>query len=332
MPYKFNESRRHHIKKPTYKVNNWREYNESLKNRGSLTLWFNEEGIKHWYAKPNGKACGQKTYSNSAIETAATLRLLFKLPYRQTTGLLASITELMNIKLRIPNFSTLSRRLSKLSIRLNKPSLHKSGTHIIIDGSGLSVHGAKELYDIKGKLLEKRGYRRLHIAINEHQEITACELTTLHGNEVKQVPKLLRKIKDHCTTFMADKNYDAKSVYKAIEKYRPTHFIRKVKHDTYRVVIPPHRNAVIRTQKNHYLLERSQHASYIKEHGVLKWQKKNGYGLRSLVEVAFSRYKRIVGTVMQGITLENQQVEARLACKALNTMLSLGMPQSTKVI
>ena len=49
------------------------------------------------------------------------------------------------------------------------------------------MHGAKEIFDVKGNPMIKRGYRRLHIAINEHQEITACEVTTLHGNEVKQV-------------------------------------------------------------------------------------------------------------------------------------------------
>jgi len=331
MPHKFNQSRRHHIKPAKYKVNNWREYNEALKQRGNITIWFDEKAIKNWYAKSNGKACGQRTYSNMAIEAAAMVRLVFRLPYRQTVGFMQSITKLMGVDLRMPDFSTLSRRIQSLNIVLNKLSQHKAGTHIIIDGSGLSVHGAKEIFQFKTKEMEKRGYRRLHLAINEHQEITACELTTLHGNEVKQVPKLLRKIKDHCKVIMADKNYDAKSVYKAIEKYRPTHFIRPVKRDVYRVVIPPHVNAVIRKQKNHYLLERSQHATYIKEHGVLEWQKKMDYGKRALVEVAFSRYKRIFGKTMQCTNFENQKVEAQLACKALNRMLSLGMPQTVKM-
>lgn len=167
-----------------------------------------------------------------AIEAAVTVRLIFRLPYRQTTGFLQSITKLMGDDLKVPDYSTLSRRFKKLCIQLNKPSMHKSGTHIIIDGSGLSVHAAKETYKINGKSLEKRGYRRIHVAINEHQEITACELTTIHGNEKKQVPKLLRKIRDHCEYFLADKNYDGQSVYKPIEKYRPTQYVRPVKQDT----------------------------------------------------------------------------------------------------
>ena len=331
MPHKYNQSRRHHIKPRKYKVTNWRDYNEALKQRGRLTIWFDERAIHKWYAKSNGKACGQRIDSNVAIETMALVRLVFRLPYRQTVGFIQSIMEIMNINLRIPDFSTLSRRIKSLNARLSKPTTHKAGTHIIIDGSGLSVHGTKEMFQTNEKQLEKRGYRRLHLAINEHQEITACELTTLHGNEKKQVPKLLRKIHDHCETVLADKNYDAQSVYNAIEKYRPTRYIRPVKHDCYSVIIPPHTNAKIRKRKRCFPVERSHHAEYIKEHGVINWQKATGYGKRSLVEVAFSRYKRIFDKTMQNITLTNQKIEAQLACKALNIMLHLGMPKTVQV-
>ena len=47
----------------------------------------------------------------------------------------------------------------------------------------LGLHGADEFYASKGKQVRVKGYRRLHIAINEHQEIVACELTTIHGDE-----------------------------------------------------------------------------------------------------------------------------------------------------
>jgi len=331
MPYKHNESRRHHFKPARYKVSNWKEYNESLRQRGNLTIWFSERSIKHWYAKKNGKAHGQRVYSNLAIEAASLVRLVFHLPYRQTTGFMASISKLMGVDLRIPDFSTLSRRMKTLNIRLSLPSEHKSGTTIIIDGSGLSVHGAKEAFGADEKSLEKRGYRRIHLAINEHQEITACELTTLHGNEKKEFKNLLKRINDHCNTILADKNYDAKSVYEAIKKHRPTDFVRPVKRDTYTVLIPPRINAKIRKTRRKFPIERSQHIAYINEYGVLNWQKKTGYNQRSLVEVAFSRYKRIFGDKMRCINLNNQKVEARLACKALNKMSVLGMPQTSRV-
>ena len=38
MPYKFNESRRHKIRKTKYRVTNWTEYDAALAKRGSLTV------------------------------------------------------------------------------------------------------------------------------------------------------------------------------------------------------------------------------------------------------------------------------------------------------
>jgi len=42
MPYKHNESRRHKIKKSRYKVTNWHDYNNVLRQRGDFTIWFTE--------------------------------------------------------------------------------------------------------------------------------------------------------------------------------------------------------------------------------------------------------------------------------------------------
>ncbi len=103
--------------------------------------------------------------------------------------------------------SRLSRRMKQLTVRLSSLATHQAGTHIIIDGSGLSTHGVDEFRQLKNRSTRIKGYRRIHLAINEHQEITACELTTSRGNEKKQVPKLLRSIRDHCECILADKNY-----------------------------------------------------------------------------------------------------------------------------
>lgn len=331
MPFKYNQPRRHKFKPMKYRVNNWREYNLALRNRGDITIWFNDKAIKSWLAKSNGKPHGQRFYSHIAIETACLLRLIFRLPLRQTEGFMKSITKLMNINLPIPNYTTLSRRMKTLKVKLAAKAIHKPGTHIIIDGSGLSVYGADEFKQTDKGKKQIGGYRRLNIAINEYQEITACELTTIHESENKQVPKLLKRIRDHCEVIVADKNYDDKFVYDAIENYRPTRYVRPVKRDTYRIVIPPQRNTRIRKYKRKYPLVRSEHMIYIKEHGAINWQKTTGYGIRSLVEVAFSRYKRLFSKQMKSINFCNQQIEAQLVCKALNIMLSIGMPETIRV-
>lgn len=54
-------------------------------------------------------------------------------------------------------------------------------------------------------------------------------------------------------------------------------------------------------------------------------------GASESTEVAFSRYKRIIGRRMHAINFDRQRVEARLGCKVLNIMNGLGMPQTERV-
>lgn len=80
MPYKHNESRRHKIKKSLYRVTNWREYNESLRKRGDITVWFTEEAIEKWHPAKTGGRGRPLKYSEHAIATSLLIREVFKLP------------------------------------------------------------------------------------------------------------------------------------------------------------------------------------------------------------------------------------------------------------
>ena len=52
-----------HAKQKKYHVRNWAEYNEGLRRRGDLTVWFDEEAIANWMADKTGKPGGQRVYS-----------------------------------------------------------------------------------------------------------------------------------------------------------------------------------------------------------------------------------------------------------------------------
>lgn len=67
-------------------MTNWAEYEAGLRARGSLTVWFTEEAIEGWRAAPRTIRGGQPSYSDLAIATALTLRVLFHLALRQTEG------------------------------------------------------------------------------------------------------------------------------------------------------------------------------------------------------------------------------------------------------
>ena len=86
---------RHPKYKTAYRVKNWREYDQALRNRGDITLWISQDTIEAWTPPKTGKRGAQAVYSNIAIETALTLRLLFRLPLRRTEGFLHSILTLM---------------------------------------------------------------------------------------------------------------------------------------------------------------------------------------------------------------------------------------------
>ena len=68
MPYKHNQDRRHKFDKARYSVKNWPEYDQALKNRGSLTIYLTEEAIKAWQPENlQKKRGGQPVYSDLGI-------------------------------------------------------------------------------------------------------------------------------------------------------------------------------------------------------------------------------------------------------------------------
>jgi putative copper export protein len=123
MPFKANADRRHHIPKQKRKVTNWatnhaREgaYDASLRQRGSLTVWFTQEAIVAWRAALRTTRGGQPWYSPLAILTALTLKAVFRLVLRQTEGLIGLIIGLLGLTLAVPDHSTLSRQAETLDV------------------------------------------------------------------------------------------------------------------------------------------------------------------------------------------------------------------------
>ena len=80
------------------------------------------------------------TYTDAAIETLAVMQYLFRQASRQAEGLLSSILALMQVKLPVPDHTTLSRRRARLAVRL---PVQNSGRarHIVADSTGVKVSG-----------------------------------------------------------------------------------------------------------------------------------------------------------------------------------------------
>jgi len=100
----------------TCKTPNWPACNEALERRGSLTIWFDPE--MRWGAAPTGKRGRQQTYSDAAVQTCLTMKVLFGMALRQTTGFVESLPRLVGLDWTVPDFSTLSRRRKALAVNI----------------------------------------------------------------------------------------------------------------------------------------------------------------------------------------------------------------------
>lgn len=126
---------------PTYKTRNWPAYNKALKRRGSLTIWF--DPTMTWAAMPTGKRGRQPAYGDAAIQTCLTMKVLFGMALRQTTGFVESLLQLIGLDWAVPDFSTLSRR--QKGLKVNIPYRGSEGPlHLLIDSTGIKVEGEGE--------------------------------------------------------------------------------------------------------------------------------------------------------------------------------------------
>ena len=85
-----------------YRVANWPAYNRALVRRGDVTVWLSSEAIAAWTPRRSGRRGGQRRYSDLAIETALTLRLIYHLPLRQAAGFLHALFGMMRLDLSAP--------------------------------------------------------------------------------------------------------------------------------------------------------------------------------------------------------------------------------------
>ena len=102
--------KRHPKYKTRYRIKNWPLSEAGLRARGDITLWFSENVMGAWLPNPSGKPGRQRLYSELAIETILTLRLVFKLPLRQVEGFTNSLFSMMELPLKSPDHTTLSRQ------------------------------------------------------------------------------------------------------------------------------------------------------------------------------------------------------------------------------
>ncbi len=319
MPHKFNAARRHKFDKVQYRVINWAEYNESLRQRGDLTIWVSEEAQSVWSAPRRTSRGGQRRYSDLAIETCLMLRTAYHLGLRQTQGLMGSIGTLMGLDIRVPDYSTLSRRANGVSIAQVMRQAGSVPIHLVVDSTGLKIFGEGEWlaqkHNTKGI---RRRWRKLHLGLDLASGAIVCAALT-HDNvgDSTALPGLLDQLDAPVTGFLADGAYDGAST---------RNLLRQRYGETLDVVIPPPKDAVIRLQSARDATVRDRHIAQIRSNGCIAWQTATGYNQRSRIETQMGRWKSVIGPKLKSRSFSRQITEVQLGRKVLNTMTALGRP------
>jgi len=318
--------RPHQKRKRQYRIRNWKEYNQALKQRGSLTFWLDEAALVGWCCQTkSGQRGASYTYSQSAIVCALTLQAVYHLPLRATAGLLHSLFQLLGVVLPVPDYSTLSKRRKTLAVALPHYQAHHR-LHLVVDATGFKVFGEGEWKVRQHGWSKHRTWIKLHLGLDAaNGEIVAAVGSSRLIHEKAVLSDLLEQVAGEISGVYGDGGYDFMECYVALAQRGA------------RAVIPPRRNAVRqpahdrRWQARNANLERIHQLSRSRALGRQRWKVESGYHRRSLVETGIFRLKQLLGDKVSSRHFESQANELFIRCAALNRMTSLGMPQSYPV-
>ena len=81
-----------------------------------------------WFAPHDGIPGRPAEFSDAAIQFCLTIKVLLKLPLRQTTGVVASLLTMTDLDWTVPEYTTLCRPLPGRRIRRMLPRRGKRGT------------------------------------------------------------------------------------------------------------------------------------------------------------------------------------------------------------
>lgn len=316
----------------TMKVCNTADYNDCLKKRGMIFHLF-DEACRAWLDRDRPKF----TYTDRLIEISAILRYLFNYRYRQLEGLLEDYIANRNLNFPIPDYSTLCRRVNKLSINISdhrgsKESSADEALDVVLDSTGINIyntgggHAKENGRNRKYRHLDQ--FRKLHVAINPKSKKAICiNMTPGRCADANVAPILLASITEPIGKVYADGAYDRVLVRQACYERGA------------RQIIPPNIKAIIRNKKNSNGLweDRNTAVRYMQEHayreeGRKKWKKDYSYGVRSLIEAFFGRFKAIFGFHFMSRKEASRQKELILKIKILNSFIDLGGAVFKKVV
>jgi hypothetical protein len=313
-------------KKDKYRTRNWKQYNQSLINRGSITFWFDETSIQKWYSiERTGKPGRSNTYSDDAIRCGLMIRAVFRTALRFLQGFISSILHTLGLDLDCPHYSVFCRRAEGLNIPMRRPLRPGEKLNVIFDSTGLKVFGEGEWKVRKHGYSKRRTWRKVHVGMcaNTGQVVVGAMSSNNVTDEDAMIGMMGALEGTPLGDILGDGAYDTVDCRAAI-------------HDVGgRQMIPPDKNAKLQRGQPLACLEERDRAirriAELGEEGRAQWKREVGYHRRSRVETLMFRYKTLLGDRLASRKAWAQTTEVAIKLDALNRMMELGMSESYKV-
>jgi hypothetical protein len=311
-----------------YRIRNWADYNKSLVQRGSLTVWFSDDAAKNWLEKPssNMKKGHPRVYSDEAIVSALIIRGVFHLPLRALQGFLLSLVSLLQLALPVPDYSRICRRSASLGALIKRLS-KKRPTDLVFDSTGLKVYGEGEWKVRQHGKTKRRTWRKVHLAIcPDTNEIVMECLTENNVADCSVMVSMSPLIPPSVRRVYGDGAYDTSECRRVLANLG------------IESVIPPQKNAVVQESHNdpwrHFRNDAIAEIAGLggDEKARSLWKKLKKYHRRSLAETAMFRLKTLFGGSLKSRTPANQRAEIMACCLAINEMNRLGMPKGEWIL
>lgn len=313
-------------KKDKYRIRNWREYNQSLVNRGSLTFWFDENSIKKWYSIERSNQPGRSDiYSDDAIRCGLMIRAVFHTALRALQGFIRSLLQILKLELKTPHYSVFCRRAKDLQIPLRTPMRPGEKLNIVFDSTGVKVFGEGEWKVRKHGYSKRRTWRKIHVGMClDTNQIVIGAMSSNSMSDDEAMVRMIGKLEG--TEFgdvLGDGAYDTTDCREAIYDLGGN------------PIIPPDKNAKVQKRDPIPALEGRDKAIKrileLGEEGRALWKEEVKYHRRSLVETCMFRYKTQYGERLSSRREETQATEIMIKLDGLNRMSELGRPKSYKV-
>jgi hypothetical protein len=184
-----------------------------------------------WAAAPTGERGRRPEHSDAAIQTCLTMKVLFGMALRQTTGFVESLLRPIGLDGAVPDFRTLPRRQKALKVdipdRRSDGPLHRladsraMGTPLVREtmARGIKIAGEREWNARKHGGSRRHVWRKIHIGIDAKTlEIRAVEFTTSGVSDAPMLPERLDQIPpgQEIASVTADGAFDTRKCHVAI--------------------------------------------------------------------------------------------------------------------